>query len=223
MKYLYTFIILFLTTGCWNYRELNDTAIVTSIAIDYIGDEYQVAILIANGKKVSDSASLAGIVYGYGNTMDDALADIELSSPKEISIKHISLIVISEDIATRGISDIIDFLLRDQQLGHNFYLVVAKDSLAVDILSVSSPLADYSSKSIVDNIKSSKFKTDSSFKKFIKIYLNPNTNPTLAGVSLIQSLWYDYGEEEIVLPSEYIKLDYRAVFKGDKLERWLHE
>ena len=223
MKYIYTFIFIFFTTGCWNYRELNNSAIVTSLAIDYIGSEYQIAALIANGKKISDNTSQAGIVYGYGDTIDKALADIELTSPKEISIKHLSLVIISEDIAIRGISDIVDYLLSDQQLGQNFYLIVAKDSLAIDILTVSSPLAEYSSRSIVDNLKSSKFADDSSFKKFIKKYLDINTNPSVTGATVIQSLWYDYETEEVVLPSEYIKLNYKAIFKGDKLDRWIND
>ena len=61
MKKLLIFFTLIILTGCWNYQELNDYAIVTGMAIDLNKDEYEVSLLIANGDKSEDGNSKAKI------------------------------------------------------------------------------------------------------------------------------------------------------------------
>ena len=47
-------LLLFLT-GCYNYYELNDLAIVTGIGIAYSNHEYEVTVEIVNPKKQQDA------------------------------------------------------------------------------------------------------------------------------------------------------------------------
>ena len=43
-KFILIVILSFCLTGCGNYRELNDMAIVTGVSIDKIGDKYELSI-----------------------------------------------------------------------------------------------------------------------------------------------------------------------------------
>lgn len=42
--------LIFLMCGCWNYKELNNLAMTTGIAIDKIDNDYHVTLLISNSK-----------------------------------------------------------------------------------------------------------------------------------------------------------------------------
>ena len=41
-KIILILFCLFMVTGCFDYRELNDINIINSIGVDYIDDEYVV-------------------------------------------------------------------------------------------------------------------------------------------------------------------------------------
>ena len=86
IKLLLPFLFLFILTGCWNYRELNDLAIATGIAIDESEDGYEVSVLIANAKKAQVSTKEGeSQTSGYsekGKTITEALRNINLKFSK---------------------------------------------------------------------------------------------------------------------------------------------
>ena len=125
-KIILMFTIVLLLSGCWNYRELNEYAIVTGMAIDYDQNEYEVSLLISNGKKSEESGTQAQVTVssGKGKTIYEAIKAISLSTPKELYISHLSVIIISEKIAEKGVNPILDFLLREPQSHQNFYLIL---------------------------------------------------------------------------------------------------
>ena len=55
-KVILLFLCLLMACGCSNYRELDDLAIITAIAIDKSGDEYELSFLIANSPKAQTSS-----------------------------------------------------------------------------------------------------------------------------------------------------------------------
>ena len=154
MKFKYIIlIILLITTGCWNYRELNETAIATAMAIDYNNNEYEVSLLFANGKTKEENKSEITINSAKGKTIYEAIKNISLSTPKDIYISHLSLVIISSSIAKNGLNKVFDYLLREPQCHQNFDILISKNSDAKSILSVLNPLADYPSQNIVSTIK----------------------------------------------------------------------
>ena len=50
-KILIIISVILLTSGCYNYQELNDYAIATGMAIDYEDEQYEVSMLISNSPK----------------------------------------------------------------------------------------------------------------------------------------------------------------------------
>ena len=70
------FFLAFITTGCWNYHELNDLAITTGIAIDFKNNKYIVSYMIANAKKSqgeSNKQEASSVVYsGEGDSISSA-------------------------------------------------------------------------------------------------------------------------------------------------------
>lgn len=227
MKKLFIMLtfILFLT-GCWNYRELNDYAIATGMAIDYEDGEYEVSLLFANGSNKEDKDTQVNVTSEKGKTIYEAIKNISLSMPKEIYISHLSVIVFSEDMAINGLTPALDFLLRDPQSHQNFYLIVAKDTKAKDTLTILTPLADYPSQNITANIKiTEKLQgriTNASFNKFVSKILQKGSNPVSNSIIIIgnEEEGTKKEEQENSVASAYTKLDTLGLFKSDKLVGW---
>lgn len=217
--------ILFLT-GCWNYRELNDYAIATGMAIDYEDGEYEVSLLFANGSNKEDEDTQVTVTSEKGKTIYEAIKNISLSMPKEIYISHLSVIVFSEDMAINGLTPALDFLLRDPQSHQNFYLIVAKDTKAKDTLTILTPLADYPSQNITANIKiTEKLQgriTNASFNKFVSKILQKGSNPISNSIIIVgnEEDGTKKEEQENSVASAYTKLDTLGLFKSDKLVGW---
>ena len=76
MKKIFLITFIFLLTGCFNYRELNDIAIITSIGIDY-DKEYKVSFLIADSKEDNSNEYKSTIITGNGKTLEKCFSNIK--------------------------------------------------------------------------------------------------------------------------------------------------
>ncbi len=230
-KIIISTLLLLTLTGCWNYNELNNYAIATGMAIDVTKDnKYMVSFLISNGKKVenkSNNAQYQSILYsGEGDTIYEAIKNIGLISPKQLYIGHLTSIIVSEDVAKKGLYDSLEFLLEDAQSKKNFYVVLAKDCLAKDLLSITTPMTDFSSESISDNISSSHQLQGSiiakTYNDIIYELINEGIDPTISSFIIVgdSKKGSTLDNLESVSPETYIKLDNLGIFKDDKLVAW---
>lgn len=220
----------FLFTGCWNYRELNELSISTGMSIDKEGDEYSVGMLISNAQKIQGSSkegeSQTIVLEGKGETILEALKDIGLTSPKEIYFRHLLVVVISEEVAQEGLTEILDYLLRDSQSRKTFYMILAKDCKAKDTLKILSPLEAFPSQSIAINIEETyrlqAIMTKVTYNSFLSDLLEPGKDPYVNSVSIEGSV--NKGEKEDNLkqtdPDTSIKMGTAGIFRQDKLIGW---
>ncbi len=226
MKKIIFICLFFLLTGCWNYQELNEYAIVTGMAVDFKDGKYEVSFLIANGNKSEQEQTKTSLITGSGETIYNAIKDISLSSPKELYVSHLSVVIISEEIASKGISNLLDYLLREPQAHQNFYLLISKDTKASNILSILSPLSDYPSQNIASNISNtSKLQgkiSDASFNLFMEKYLSTGFEPVMNSITIIGDIKEGQSSEskDKTKQDAYTKLDSLAIFQKDKFITW---
>ena len=146
-KILIVFILIFLTTGCWNYNELNSLAITTAMAIDKKDDKYEVSILIANSRNKqssSENGESQTVVYSAtGDTIADAMKNIDLENPRQTYIGHLAALIINEEVAKEGLVDVLDLLLRNSESTKRFFVAIARENKAKDILKIVSPLESF--------------------------------------------------------------------------------
>ena len=215
-KVLFSLILSFILTGCFNYNELNDYAIVTSLAIDYKKDNYMVSLLISNSSKESNAEKKNIIYSGKGKTIYEALKDIDLISPKKIYLGHLSSVIISESSAKKGLYDTFELLLEDPQISKNFYIALAKDTEALEILKADTALTNFPSQYIAKNIESSNNITGSidsiDFNSLLHQLVDEKNNPVINGFKLVKNN-----------NKKYIKLDTLGIFDNDKLIGWASE
>ncbi len=225
IKILILFLVLFMT-GCWNYKELNETAIATGMAIDYDKGEYEVSLLFANGKTKEEDKSQITLFSARGNTIYEAIKNISLTTPKDIYISHLSVVIISDEIAKNGLTPVLDYLLREPQSHQNFYIILAKEEKAKNILSIINPLADYPSQNITSSIKiTEKLQariTNASFNKFVSKLMQKGISPVTNSIILIgnEENGTKKEEQQNSVTSAFTKLDTIGIFKDDKLVSW---
>lgn len=230
MKKLLIIPLILLLTGCWNYRELNQLAITTGIAIDKEDNIYKVTIMIANSKKDTGSdgsiTPSAAVYDGTGKTIYEAFKDTSLSVSKQIYLSHIDVLVLSEEIASNNLTDVIDFLFRYPQTRNNFYLVLAKEQTASEILKVTTPLETFPSQNLAKNLeitnKLQGFTYTVDFTEFTKSLVSKGISPVLPSVTVIGDSEEGNKEDNIKQnePTTYLKLDMLGIFKNDKFVAW---
>ena len=230
MKKLIIIPILLLLTGCWNYYELNNLAICTGIAIDKIDDKYEVTYLISNAKKTETSSKEgeAGTTTysGIGDTIQDAINDLQIKIPFEPYSGHLVVTIISESIAKEGIENVLDYLARDTESRNFFYILLSKNTKAKDILEIISPLQTLPSQTIASDIETSA--NDSSliykitYNDFIYTLLEEGINPVLNSITIQgnEEKGTDTKELSKTIPQATIKIDTLGIFKDDKLLDW---
>ena len=227
IKTLLLIIFMCFVTGCYDYNELNELAIANGIAIDIKDDKYLVSILIANSHKdTADSEknqATISLFQGEGNSIDEAITNLELTLPKKLYLGHVNIILLSNEYAKKGIEDLFDYVMRKPELLKKMYMAVTKDVEAYKILSTLSPLEMFSSNNIISNIEISNIDIGNTYNvifsgTLIK-YLEKGYEFVLPTLSLTGEKEEANKEENITDPiakSHLIVLPL-SLFKDDKL------
>lgn len=220
------FIISLLSTGCWNYHELNDFAIINSIGIDKKNNKYELSLLISN---TSDSSSQGEVkekttvITGKGINITEALNDAKSKSSKDLYTGHLSLILINEEIAKESIYDIIDPIIHDPESIKKLDLVIIKGDTANEILKVLSPLDNFPSENISFNIKNSieqiGISHNTHISNFIYKIFNEGYDNILPSISIAGSEKNNNSTDELkkIEIKQSLKIDDIAIFKKYKL------
>ena len=226
-KILLVISLCFILTGCGNYAELDKLAIVTGVAIDKDDDDYEISYLVANspkGQTSSKEGEAKTTVYsGTGETIPDAAMIIEQKSPKKIYLGHVNVVIISEEIAKDGFFKVADWLFRNPETRKQFYLLLAKDEKAKNIIKIISPLESFPSQSIATLLESNRdsksASTTTTYNNFVGYVLEQGADPIVPTITIKGNVkeGSDQSNIETTEPTAYLALGPLAIFKEDKL------
>ncbi len=155
-KLLILLIIPFILSGCYDYNELNELAIISGVGIDYEDDEFKVTFEILSTKKEGETSASSSTynVTASAKTVTEAFAKNGNNMDKVAYYDHIEVIVISEEIAKNHLEEVSEYLIRSSKLRNGFYLTMTKDNSAKDIITATSkekPIASTFIVSLLEN------------------------------------------------------------------------
>ena len=185
-------MLLFLS-GCWGSRELNDLSIATAIGIDYHKNGYTVTTQIVDPAVLSPQQSTPNTTAintysATGKTIFEALRKITKDSPRKIYVGHVQIVVFGEKLAKHGIKKTLDYLIRNNEMRPNFYLMIAKDTTAAHILKVITPLDKLPADKIFRSVKLSQKQwgstTEVQLDNLIMMLMKKGDNPVLNSIIL---------------------------------------
>ena len=231
LKLMIIIAFVFLSTGCWNYRELNDLAIVSALGIDEENGVYNVSVQIMNpSQQGSGSSSSANdnntpieVFEGQGKSILEAINNIFLEEPNNIFLGHIDLVVISNHLAKKGIENFIDFLLRDRESRKIFPLVIIKNTKASDVIKLITPMEMVSGKYINSTLEIAKKAngtiSNRLFDEVLMCLFVEGREATITAIELIGSPEKGGTVENpsTSTPSTYIQISGSGVLVNDKL------
>lgn len=234
IKYIILILIIITLSGCYNYKELNDSAIVSAISIDINDnktDKYTIGVQIMNAKK-KENTNVSEIAFyeADGATIYDALGQIVLSSPKELYLGHMEVVVLGEELLKKKEPlEYLDFFMRDSSAEKDAVVIVAKEDNAKNILKVITPLETIPSQ----NLKASLFNSANlsgttniiTMDELVSNLMEEGKESVLPAVVLTGSAKEGESQDNIKDsdPDVRIKFDNLAVLKNGKLIGYLNE
>ncbi|MDQ0215818.1 spore germination protein KC [Oikeobacillus pervagus] len=230
-------VILLITTGCWNRRELNELAITMALGIDLTKDgKYVVTAQVVNPGEVAGKSSGATgsspviIFQETGKTIFEAIRKMTNSSPRSIYPSHLRMLVIGESLAKEGIGKPLDLLSRDWELRSDFFIVVAKGRNAEDILKIPTSLEKIPANKLFDALEVSEKAWAASsgytLDELIKDMISDGKQPVLTGVRAeLKGDKTSLAKQNVEMIDPHGRLYYQdlAVFDGEHLIGWLDE
>lgn len=140
MKFWNKFRLLMLTLalisfggGCWNYRDLNQLAIVSGVGIDLAPEPGKVLLTIqvikpsdvkggggggtpgGGGKAQGGQPQPVVIIESAGSTVFEAVRNAITKFSRRLYWPHNQIIIIGKEAATKGVRRYIDFFVRDAE------------------------------------------------------------------------------------------------------------
>lgn len=227
---VFTLFILLLSSGCYNYKEINEMAIVSSIGIDKDdkNDKYIVSAQIMNSKESEDSEDSQIIVYTKeGDTIHEALRNVTLESPRKLYGNHLSKIVLSEEVAKEGIDNVLDTFNRLSEVRNEFIITVVKDNKASDVLKVLTSTetipAEYVKLSLKIADETSGLTYTTKLDEFISLYLKKGIDPVVPVLKIDKKSKKSTTIDNITTtdPMSKIVIENLAVTNKGKLETYL--
>lgn len=127
-KILLLIVCLFFVSGCYDYQELSDMNIINGIGISYEDGMYTVHLEMVKSEKADSGISIStNVITAKDEILANAINKATNNSGKEAYFKHVDLVIISKELAKKGIADVVDYLLRDVTMSSTFFTVVAEN------------------------------------------------------------------------------------------------
>ncbi|QHE52432.1 Ger(x)C family spore germination protein [Pontibacillus sp. HMF3514] len=224
-------LLLIALTGCWSKKELDNLAIVTGIGIDKAEEGYEVTVQIINPAEVAakqlTTRTAVSTYSASGVSLFDAIRNLIEVTPRKVYMSHTRIVIFSEELAKTGISDNIDFLVRDHELRTDFYLAIAKGFSAKQMLNILTPLEKIPASKMYATIESSERYLAQTrtvkIQKFTSDLLLEGQQPFLTGIYIQGNtdIGNSIGNVEKIDSPAKILVDHIGAMKGDQLIGWL--
>jgi len=144
---IFLVLSIFLLTGCHSYQGIEGLAYVVALGIDKgVSNAIKLSIQIAvlnqpSGSSSSSQSTESTVISVDCSTIDSGIALINSYISKKVNISHCKAIIISEELATDGISDHIFTLANNIEVRPDCNIIISRCS-ASDFLENSRPVLE---------------------------------------------------------------------------------
>ncbi len=129
------FINLLFTSGCWNYREIDDLAIVAGAAVDKGDDgQYTLTTEVVDVDGSNDTKMKSKLVSMQGKTILDAIRNGISITGKKLYWSHCKVAILSKKVAEEGATKVLDIFIRDSEISNDVNILYSQQDTAREIL-----------------------------------------------------------------------------------------
>ncbi len=202
-------------TGCWDNREIDNLAIVAGLAIDkgtYY--RYRMSVELINIESGKETKISTKIVTTEATTMFDAARDMISIVGKRLYWKHAKILVVSQEVANMGITNVTDWYTRNAQTRGDIQILVATTPTAKEILDGQSVITEIKSFAVAEMLKNQESLAKAPKTNVLTFSIQTNTK----GLSIVVPA-IDIKEMD---GKRVPQLNGAAVIKADKLIGFLN-
>ncbi len=136
---LLVLLTILLSGGCWDAHEINTLSLVSGVGIDagQEEDDFNITVQIRKVTNPTEETPEQPFILleASGGNVRSALQDIGLRNNRNLFLHHNQVLVISSELAERGIRPTLDMFLRDHESRLDVWVIISKKP-AKDILGV---------------------------------------------------------------------------------------
>ena len=233
IKYLSMLLIIPLLSGCYNYRELNELAITTALSIDYSDNNFNIIVEVINPTKQQDAVSANNSpfvnYYSSAPTLQDALRNVVIDSPRQLYAAQLELIILSEEAATNHMSEILEYFSREPESRTEVKFVIARDDDSTKAVTIQTLLTNFSSSNIKQSLELQQkvlgLTPVYTLNELLNMYLDPTLEISLPSIIVYGNAEEGDKKENITTstPKALTKIGTTAIFKGKDFLGYLTE
>lgn len=234
---LFVIIVSIFQSGCWNRIELNEIGAIMGTAIDLEEEEWVTSYQIVIPQSIATQAGGGGggsqtpvtVFSTKGKSLLEAIQRISLESSRTPFFAHNRVLVISEKVAKeKGVTEIVDFYLRDGQSRETMVVVLSKGR-ARDILEALTPQEKIPAHAIEEIFR--RTETQMSIARrirlidFVSMLVNPQASAVVPEIRVSGNPEKQSSLDALKETSQkgVIKIGDIGIFKKDKLAGWLKQ
>ncbi len=228
-----------LCAGCWNRREPELLGVVLAAAFDYDPESglYQVFAQLANpivmgggnGGSSGDGGGDGGgkkpfwTAVAEGHTPFEAIRNLVETSSRDLCWAHCRVVLFSEDLARRGIKDIMDLFERERQ----FRLIVKPAVVDGDlrkIIEADFPLEETGARGLDRFIVTTRFERsifpEKNLNELITTWSQPGKEMIIGRLEVLETGKNSSGESGGGATGAPARIGGSALFRGDRMVGW---
>lgn len=130
-------------------REIDHRSMIVGLSIDQGEEEgsYAVTIQIPILRPTTDEGTSPmdkefEVFTAEGETLWDAISNLEANTPTVLFLGHLKVVTISEAVARKGLKEVIDLLDRTPEIANQIYLLIVEGESAEEFIELESPLVN---------------------------------------------------------------------------------
>lgn len=213
-----------LLTGCWDRKEINDNAYVVASGVDKgENNTYRFSVQIPLPSSLGGAGSSGGgggtsgdgpvlITQGTGKNIREGMEDIQIRLSRQLFFAHRRVIIIGEDLAKDGISEVVRAVFMQPQSRLSTFLAVSRGD-AVKLLGAQPRMEQFSAEAIREMAKASSNRT---VMDVLQDLQRPGKDPIVPVITTTGTLKKDEKGKEVVMRQF-------GLLKDDKLSFFTNE
>lgn len=230
-KIKYLILFLPLLTGCYNYKELNNLGITTSVSIDYQDDNFYVIAEVVNPVKQQDASSgekSSFITFtSSASSLQEAFRKVVLESPRQLYASQLQIIILSEEVVNNHLPEVLEYFSRDPETRTEIKVIIAKNHESTESITIQTLLSDFSSSNILESLKLQGkvygITYELTVNELLNMYMDPYLEITMPSMILYGDLEEGNEKENLTtsVPKAKVMIDTNAVIKDNKILGYL--
>ena len=182
MKKIILILLLLTLTGCKDYTEINDLAIVSGIIIDYVDNKYEITSELI----INDKESELQILTTKSTSIDEAIKEMSKLTNKKVFIPHLKILIITDNILKSDI-DYYDYFLRNSKSSMNFFVYYINSNIKDKIFRINDKTALHIEKMLEFNKQIFSSSTPLSFIDLVYKKLEPGIDIIYPRIEIVNN------------------------------------